>query len=126
MAQTEAEPRSCCAPPGDARVAPVALGPAIRWEPGRARPTTTPPTAVAYGPMWGGPAAETLWMRLSYHYDRSGNEHEVRAGTSTDGVHWTWTGAWTLPKEQTLRIGLVSLNTAGATARFDYVHTYGG
>lgn len=91
-----------------------------------ARPTTTPPTAVAYGPMWGGPAAEALWMRLSYHYDRSGNEHEVRAGTSTDGAHWTWTGAWTLPKEQTLRIGLVSLNTAGATARFDYVHTYGG
>ncbi|MFD4230855.1 formylglycine-generating enzyme family protein [Streptomyces sp. NPDC058545] len=36
MAQSEAEPRSCCAPPGDARVAPVALGPSIRWEPGRA------------------------------------------------------------------------------------------
>lgn len=92
-----------------------------------ARPTTTPPTALAYGPMFGGPAAETLWMRLSYRSgSASGGEHEVRAATSTDGVHWTWTGAWTLPREQELRIGLVSLNTAGATARFDYVRTYGG
>ncbi|GGM19529.1 hypothetical protein GCM10010129_74800 [Streptomyces fumigatiscleroticus] len=91
-----------------------------------ARPTTTPPTAVAYGPMWGGPAAGTLWMRLAYHDDESGDEHEVRAATSTDGVHWTWTGVWTLPREQALRIGLVSMNTAGASARFDYVRTYRG
>lgn len=91
-----------------------------------ARPTTTPPTAVAYGPMFGGPPARTLWMRLAYHADEAGGEHEVRAATSTDGVHWTWTGVWALPKEQALRIGLVSLNTAGATARFDYVRTYRG
>ncbi|WP_328491807.1 family 43 glycosylhydrolase [Streptomyces sp. NBC_00414] len=91
-----------------------------------ARPTTTPPTAVAYGPMFGGPPARTLWMRLAYHADEVGGEHEVRAATSTDGVHWTWTGVWTLPKEQALRIGLVSLNTAGSTARFAYVRTYRG
>ncbi|MBT2410932.1 family 43 glycosylhydrolase [Streptomyces sp. ISL-12] len=91
-----------------------------------ARPTTTPPTPVAYGPMFGGPAAGTLWMRLAYHADTSGDEHEVRAATSTDGVHWTWTGVWTLPAGQALRIGLVSLNTAGATAHFDHVRTYGG
>ncbi|MGP4006009.1 family 43 glycosylhydrolase [Streptomyces sp. 4N124] len=88
-----------------------------------ARPTTTPPTPVAYGPMFGGPAADTVWMRLSYHADSAHDEHEVRAATSTDGRHWTWTGVWTLPDEQPLRIGLVSLNTAGATARFDYVRT---
>jgi beta-xylosidase len=91
-----------------------------------ARPTTTPPTAVAYGPMFGGPAAGTLWMRLAYHADVAGEEHEVRAASSTDGTHWTWTGVWSLPREQTLKIGLVSLNTAGATARFDYLRTYGG
>ncbi|MFS8198337.1 family 43 glycosylhydrolase [Streptomyces sp. CWNU-52B] len=90
------------------------------------RPTTTPPTAVAYGPMFGGPPARTLWMRLAYHADEAGGEHEVRAATSTDGTHWTWTGGWTLPREQALRIGLVSLNTAGATAHFDYVRTYRG
>ncbi|MEU0782728.1 family 43 glycosylhydrolase [Streptomyces sp. NPDC006173] len=89
-----------------------------------ARPTTTPPTAVAYGPMFGGPAADTLWMRLAYHADTAGTEHEVRSATSTDGVHWTWTGVWSLPREQTLRIGLVSLDAAGATARFDYLRTY--
>ncbi|MFH8462667.1 family 43 glycosylhydrolase [Streptomyces sp. NPDC017991] len=91
-----------------------------------ARPTTTPPTAVAYGPMFGGPPARTAWMRLAYHADKAGGEHEVRAATSTDGTHWTWTGVWALPDEQALRIGLVSLNTAGATARFDYVRTYRG
>lgn len=90
-----------------------------------ARPTTTPPTPVAYGPMFGGPAAETTWLRLSYHADRAGGEHEVRAASSTDGTHWTWTGVWTLPREQPLGIGLVSLNSAGATARFDYLRTYG-
>jgi hypothetical protein len=63
-------------------------------------------------------------MRLAYHADAAEGEDEVRAATSTDGVHWTWTGTWTLPADQALRIGLVSLNTAGATARFDYVHTY--
>jgi hypothetical protein len=74
--------------------------------------------------MFGGPAADTLWLRLSYHHDTPGAEHEVRAASSTDGKHWTWTGAWTLPAEQALRIGLVSMNTAGATAQFDYVRTY--
>ncbi|MFE7168144.1 family 43 glycosylhydrolase [Streptomyces sp. NPDC057616] len=89
-----------------------------------ARPTTTPPTAVAYGPMFGGPAAGTLWMRMAYHADTAAGEHEVRAATSTDGVHWTRTGVWTLPAEQALRIGLVSMNSAGATAHFDYLRTY--
>lgn len=90
------------------------------------RPTTTPPTPVAYGPMFGGPPAGTLWMRLAYHADRAGGEHEARAATSTDGKHWTWTGTWTLPAGQDLRIGLVSLNTPGATAHFDYLRTYAG
>ncbi|AVH55083.1 MULTISPECIES: family 43 glycosylhydrolase [Streptomyces] len=89
-----------------------------------ARPTTSPPLPVAYGPMFGGPTADTLWLRLSCHRDGTSGAHEVRAATSTDGSHWAWTGAWTLPDEGPLRIGLVSLNTAGATAHFDYVHTY--
>ncbi|MFG3102132.1 hypothetical protein ACGFZL_16650 [Streptomyces sp. NPDC048182] len=91
-----------------------------------ARPTTSPPQPVAYGPMFGGPAAGTLWMRLSYHADTAGNEHEVRAATSTDGTHRTRTGVWTLPREpgQALGIGLVSMNSAGATARFSYLRTY--
>lgn len=88
------------------------------------RPTTTPPTPVAYGPMFGGPPASTLWMRMSYQAVTVRDETEVRAATSTDGVHWVRAGVWTLPSVSDLRIGLAGMNTAGATARFDYVRTY--
>ncbi|GAA3206359.1 family 43 glycosylhydrolase [Dactylosporangium siamense] len=88
------------------------------------RPTTTPPTAVASAPMFGGPPALTTWLRLVYRYDAANNEHDVRMASSTDGVNWTWGGTWSLPRAGALRIGLVSMNATGATARFDYVRTY--
>ncbi|MFD9811200.1 family 43 glycosylhydrolase [[Kitasatospora] papulosa] len=88
------------------------------------RPTTTPPTAVANAPMFGGPTADTMWMRMAYHLDAAHGEHEVRASTSRDGVHWSAGGTWTLPVRGALRIGLVSHNRSGATAEFDYVRTY--
>ncbi|WP_377273604.1 family 43 glycosylhydrolase [Peterkaempfera sp. SMS 1(5)a] len=90
------------------------------------RPTTTPPTAVAYAPMFGGPTADTMWMRLRYHADTVHNESEVTASTSRDGRSWVSSGTWTLPRQGPLRIALFSMNTAGAVAQFDYVHTYGG
>ncbi|GAA3310690.1 hypothetical protein [Streptomyces cinereospinus] len=55
------------------------------------------------------------------HSPRTGRKPEY----GTDGTHWSWTGTWTLPKEQSLRIGLVSLNMAGATAYFDCLRAYG-
>jgi beta-xylosidase len=88
------------------------------------RPGTTPPTAVANGPMFGGPATGTTWLRLLYHSDDAQNEHDVRMASSTDGTHWTWGGTWSLPRTGPLKIGLVSMNAVGATARFDYVRTY--
>ncbi|AQZ65414.1 arabinan endo-1,5-alpha-L-arabinosidase [[Actinomadura] parvosata subsp. kistnae] len=88
------------------------------------RPTTTPPIAVANGPMFGGPAAETMWLRLSYHYDAANRENEVRAATSRDGQRWVRNGVWTLPAKGPLKIGLVSMNRTGAVAAFDYVRTY--
>ncbi|MFG2025925.1 family 43 glycosylhydrolase [Streptomyces sp. NPDC048825] len=88
------------------------------------RPTTTPPTSVAYGETFGGPTADTMWLRLSYHADRAHDENEVRASTSRDGKHWVNSGVWTLPVKGGLKIGLVSLNTAGAVAQFDYLRTY--
>jgi hypothetical protein len=87
-------------------------------------PTTTPPTAVANAPMFGGPTADTMWLRLSYHLDAQHQENEVRAATSRDGTHWAYGGVWTLPARGPLRIGLVSLNRSGALATFDYVRTY--
>ncbi|MGW0784650.1 family 43 glycosylhydrolase [Streptomyces sp. NPDC002913] len=88
------------------------------------RPTTTPPTAVANAPMFGGPTADTMWLRMAYHHDTGNGEHEVRASTSRDGVHWSVSGVWTLPVRGELKIGLVSHNRSGATADFDYVRTY--
>lgn len=89
-------------------------------------PTTTPPTAVANAPMFGGPTADTLWLRLARHLDTAHQENEVRAATSRDGVHWVYGGVWTLPVRGALKIGLVSMNRSGATARFDYLRTYQG
>ncbi|MGP3911695.1 family 43 glycosylhydrolase [Nonomuraea sp. 10N515B] len=88
------------------------------------RPTTTPPTAVFNGPMFGGPAASTMWLRMSYHYDAANNEVEVRAATSRDGSKWVHNGVWTLPAKNQLKIGLVSMNRSGAVAKFDYVRIY--
>jgi arabinan endo-1,5-alpha-L-arabinosidase len=89
------------------------------------RPTTTPPTAVFAGPMFGGPAAPTMWLRLKYHHDVANNEHDVRMASSTDGVTWTWGGTWQLPRRGALQLGLVSMNATGATATFDYVRVSG-
>ncbi|GAB2853529.1 hypothetical protein GCM10022221_61270 [Actinocorallia aurea] len=86
------------------------------------RPTTTPPEAVSSGPMFGGPATSVLWLRLAY--TEVDGQNRVRAGSSTDGVHWTWAGSWSTARRDDLRIGLISLNAAGATAKFDYVRTY--
>ncbi|GIH93234.1 hypothetical protein Psi01_38640 [Planobispora siamensis] len=44
------------------------------------RPGTTLPTAVAKGPMSGGPAAGTTWLRLLYHHDAANAEHDDRRG----------------------------------------------
>ncbi|EQD86216.1 arabinan endo-1 5-alpha-L-arabinosidase [Saccharopolyspora erythraea D] len=88
------------------------------------RPTTTPPTPVFYGPMFGGPPAAVTWLRLAYHHNSATGAHDVRAASSTDGVHWTWGGTWSMPRRGPLRIGLVSMNATGATAVFDYLHTF--
>ena len=89
-------------------------------------PTTSPPTAVANAPMFDGPTADTMWLRLSYHLDTANQENEVRAATSRDGTNWAYGGVWTLPVRGPLRIGLISLSRSGALATFDYVRTYRG
>jgi len=88
------------------------------------RPTATPPLAVANGPMFGAAPAETTWLRLYVRHDAVHDAYDVRMASSTDGRRWEWGGTWSLSDQGDLRIGLVSMNTAGATAVFDYVHTY--
>ncbi|PFG30066.1 family 43 glycosylhydrolase [Paramicrobacterium agarici] len=88
------------------------------------RPTTTPPTDVANGPMFGAAPAETTWLKLYVQRDDAGEEYDVRMASSTDGETWQWGGVWSLETLGNLRIGLISMNAKGATASMDYVHTY--
>ncbi|MEQ7009428.1 family 43 glycosylhydrolase [Actinopolymorpha sp. B17G11] len=81
---------------------------------------------------WGGGLAgapgETTWLRLLHTLDPDTREHRFRAGSSTDGVHWTWGLTWTLPADSTPKVGLVSQGSqpatteefGPATAVFDY------
>ncbi|GII00576.1 hypothetical protein Pta02_25840 [Planobispora takensis] len=75
---------------------------------------------IAYGGTIVGPPAEETWLRLVHRVDRRDGEHELRAATSRDGRNWVYGGVWTLPADAGLRVGLISLGGAGATAEFDY------
>ncbi|MGH2945342.1 MAG: family 43 glycosylhydrolase [Solirubrobacteraceae bacterium] len=86
------------------------------------RPTTG--DQAFYGPMYVGPPAETMWLRLHHRFDAAEDEHELRAATSTDGERWVWGGVWTLDGELDPEIGLVTLGPAGATAHFDHLRVY--
>ncbi|WP_226873690.1 family 43 glycosylhydrolase [Microbispora sitophila] len=79
---------------------------------------------IAYGGTIVGPPADTTWLRLVHRVDRHNGEHELRAATSRDGRTWTYGGVWTLPADADLRVGLISLGGAGATAEFDYFHLH--
>jgi regulation of enolase protein 1 (concanavalin A-like superfamily) len=85
--------------------------------------------ATSFGGMLVGPPETTTWLRLSHRIDPNNSEHEFRAATSSDGKHWIWGGTWTLPADETPRIGLISLgkqdsDDPSATARFDYFRVY--
>lgn len=79
--------------------------------------------AISYGSMTVGPPAATTWLRMRHTTAASG-EHRLRAFTSRDGHHWIAGGTWTLPAGSDLRVGLVSMGGSGATAAFDFFHTY--
>jgi arabinan endo-1,5-alpha-L-arabinosidase len=78
--------------------------------------------APRYGETFGGPADETVWLRISRR-ERDGEEHYT-AYSSRDGSTWTRAGTWTHKLGVEARIGLVSMSKAGFTAHFDYVRVY--
>ncbi|MGW0064660.1 family 43 glycosylhydrolase [Streptosporangium sandarakinum] len=79
---------------------------------------------IAYGGTIVGPPAETTWLRLVHRVDPRDGEHELRAATSRDGREWVHGGVWTLPAGADVRVGLISMGGAGATAQFDYFRLY--
>ncbi|MFF1818818.1 family 43 glycosylhydrolase [Kribbella sp. NPDC058245] len=93
----------------------------------RFQPIGAPSNVTFGGAMIGAPAA-TTWLRLAHDVVPATGEHRYRAASSTDGKHWVWGAAWTLPANSTPRIGLVSQGSSAATeaqygkatAQFDY------
>jgi arabinan endo-1,5-alpha-L-arabinosidase len=75
-----------------------------------------------YGETVGGPADETVWLRIAKR--TQGDEELYTAYSSRDGTLWSRAGAWTHKLGAGARIGLVSMAGGGFTATFDYVRVY--
>lgn len=75
-----------------------------------------------YGETFGGPADETVWLRIARRI--VGQEEHFTAYSSRNGTSWSRAGTWTHKLGTGARIGLVSLAGGGFTATFDYVHVY--
>ena len=71
------------------------------------------------------PPRPTLWLRLAHHRNAAG-EHLYRAGTSRDGVSWTWGATWAFAAGTNPRIGLVAHGGASpaVTAEVDHLRFY--
>jgi arabinan endo-1,5-alpha-L-arabinosidase len=75
-----------------------------------------------YGETAGGPADETLWLRVARRI--VGEEESFTAYSSRDGNAWSRAGTWTHKLGTGARIGLVSQAGAGFVANFDYVRVH--
>ncbi|MFL5349678.1 MAG: family 43 glycosylhydrolase [Hyalangium sp.] len=73
-----------------------------------------------YGETFGGPADETVWLRIARR--TAGDEETYTAYSSRDGTTWSRAGTWTHKLGTGARIGLISMAGRGFTATFDYVH----
>ena len=110
-----------------ARLSNVAIWNTRQTEFGRqtAADPAAPDGPTSYGGAIVGTSAPTLWLRLAHHRDAAG-EHLYRAGTSRDGVHWTWGATWTFRTDTHPRIGLVAHGGASpaVTAEVDHLRFY--
>jgi arabinan endo-1,5-alpha-L-arabinosidase len=110
-----------------ARLSNVAIWNTRQTEFGRetAADPDAPDGPTSYGGAIIGTSAPTLWLRLAHHRNAAG-EHLYRAGTSRDGVHWTWGATWTFRADTHPRIGLVAHGGASpaVTAEVDHLRFY--
>ena len=75
-----------------------------------------------FGETFGGPADETVWLRIARRVQ--GSEELYTAYSSRDGNTWSQTATWTHSLGASARLGLVSMGGAGFTATFDYVRVH--
>jgi hypothetical protein len=110
-----------------ARLSNVAIWNTRQTEFGRetAADPANPDGRTSYGGAIVGTSAPTLWLRLAHHRTATG-EHLYRAGTSRDGVTWTWGATWTFRPGTSPRIGLVAHGGASSavTAHVDHLRFY--
>ncbi|WNG19170.1 family 43 glycosylhydrolase [Cystobacter fuscus] len=81
-----------------------------------------PVGAPLFGDTYGGPADETVWMRIVRRVQ--GSEELYTAYSSRDGTTWTRTATWTHALGAAPRLGLLSIGGEGFVATFDYVRVY--
>jgi arabinan endo-1,5-alpha-L-arabinosidase len=79
----------------------------------------TPEGLPRYGEMAGGPAAETLWIRIARR--ALGTRELYTAYSSRDGMLWSRAGTWTHSLGSEAKIGLFAMAGGGFTASYDYV-----
>ena len=65
--------------------------------------------------------ADATYLRIARHANPPGGE-TYTAYSSHDGINWQRGGTWTHALGASSRIGLVSMNGAGFSTYFDYVH----
>jgi beta-xylosidase len=110
-----------------ARLSKVAIWNTRQTEFGRetAADPKDPSGPTSYGGAIVGTAAPTLWLRLAHHRSPTG-EHLYRAGTSRDGVTWTWGATWSFRPGTNPRIGLVAHGGAApaVVAQVDHLRFY--
>ncbi|MCU1536767.1 MAG: glycoside hydrolase family 43 [Humibacillus sp.] len=110
-----------------ARLSNVAIWNTRQTEFGRetAADPKAPDGPTSYGGAVIGTSAPTMWLRLAHHRAANG-EHLYRAGTSRDGVTWTWGATWTFRAGTSPRIGLVAHGGASpaVTAEVDHLRFY--
>ena len=81
---------------------------------------------LSFGGTIIGPPALTTWLRIVHRTNPRTGEHVLTAFSSRNGQTWTRGGAWTLPKDSQIKIGLESMGGAApaTTAMFDYFRVY--
>ncbi|WP_350279906.1 family 43 glycosylhydrolase [Kribbella sp. HUAS MG21] len=109
-----------------ARLGNVAIWRTRQTEYGRELVARPSDGATSYGAAAIGRSAPTLWMRLAYQKNATG-EHVYRAATSVDGKNWTWGAAWVLPSAAKLGLyahGEFTGANPAPVATFDYLKFY--
>ncbi|WP_166356012.1 family 43 glycosylhydrolase [Phytoactinopolyspora limicola] len=77
---------------------------------------------LVWGAHLGGPAAETLWLRIAHTVEPDTGDLLYRSASSRDGENWRWGATWTLPAGTEPRVGLYAGGGAepATVATFEY------